>query len=214
MQCHAQFFFNVDCASDLECFLLHTEAALADVDGLRSDNANLEVAVAVGAAGKVEDASVLAPVPRAAVKRVIAIKLELPRGVASRMRERKLELNSERPRAASENTMRDCMKAVHASGIVRPSAMKNERVHNKEQMWVFSASKRSKGKDRNACQSSFAFTRVVEVAKNPLTESKRVAKTNGSSDTCVRLFRRSAGNNATERHRDTCKCARMVAKTQ
>ena len=54
---------SMDSDSDLQWFPLQTvtEAALPDVDGLRLDDANLAAAVAAGAAGKVEDASVLAP---------------------------------------------------------------------------------------------------------------------------------------------------------
>ena len=65
----------------------------------RSDDANLQVAVA----GGVEDASVVAPVARAAAKQCFAIQFNPPRGrtaaehhyVMSRTRERKLELNAE-----------------------------------------------------------------------------------------------------------------------
>ena len=79
------------------CFPYTRKRPLADVKGLHSDNANLKVVAAAGAAGTVEDASVLAPVARSAAKRFLAIKLKRPskrtetghHNVVSRMRERK-----------------------------------------------------------------------------------------------------------------------------
>ena len=96
-------FFYMHRDSALEWFPLRTEAALADVEGLRSYDANLEVAVAAGAPRKVQKASVVAPVARAAAKPVFAIELRWPwerteaeyHHVAFAMRERTL-LNSER----------------------------------------------------------------------------------------------------------------------
>ena len=59
----------MDSDFDSEWFPLNTEAALADVKGLQSDDANLEVVVAAGTAGFVGDASALAPVARVAARR-------------------------------------------------------------------------------------------------------------------------------------------------
>ena len=100
----AAMFFPWTAILILEWFPLHTEAALTDVDGLRSDDANLGGAVATVVAGIVEDASVVAPVAGSAAKRIFAIELKRPRErregephyVAFRMREMTLELNSER----------------------------------------------------------------------------------------------------------------------
>ena len=66
-QCNVQrrfFSKSMDSDSELKCSHKVMEAALPDLDGLRSDDANLEVAVAAGSAGIVDGASVLAPVAR------------------------------------------------------------------------------------------------------------------------------------------------------
>ena len=132
----------MDSDSVLDVVFPHTEAALVDVKRLHSDSAN-KLLLLLELQAHVEDASVLAPVARAAAKRLVAIKLREPRrrteaehhSVSSRMRERKLEISSERQHAASENTMRDCVEALHKNGIA----------------------KHSEGKERNACLSSFAL---------------------------------------------------------
>ena len=94
--------------------------------------------------------------------------------------------------------MLDCVAALHEKGIVRVkdrlSVKKNKRVLKKKQTLVICVSKRPKGKDRNACPSSLALSRVLEIACIPLTESKLVAKTDGLSGTCVRIFIQSADN--------------------
>ena len=54
--------------SSMEWFPVHTRVALADVKRLQSDDANLKVVVAAGAAGTVEDAIVLVPMARATRK--------------------------------------------------------------------------------------------------------------------------------------------------
>ena len=101
------------------------------------------------------------PVARAAAERIFAIKLRRPRErteaehhyVAPRMRERKLELNS-------ESAVRHRVEALHENGIVRGNVTlcvkKNKRALKKKQRLVLCMSKHSKGKDRNARRSSCA----------------------------------------------------------
>ena len=105
--------------SVVEVFPLHTEAAQTSKDCIQMTR------TATAAAGTVEDASVLVPVARVGATRLVAIDLKRPREKDKNCAHLRCvpvefknnELNAKKQhttqRTIPENTMRDCVEALH-----------------------------------------------------------------------------------------------------